>query len=248
VRSAIALALIAALAAAALQWVVSLGVQAAKLAPLRELTRTQNEDSIAIVYERSLFRSRQEFTAFGDPLRPAMRPLLADVLATDFQVDTTFEPPQTEAELKREVLNESMLALTTQLQRAREHVANTDYLTVSNFGFPFHSLQLSRQVLTRSQTPRPLAPTPPSTQQEWTSRLIVPLKVLWLPMAGNMASFALAALAARALFLATRRTLRRRRGLCPTCAYQTSLPTCPECGHREAKPHSSPPTTATATT
>src|SRR5262245_58228324 len=62
-----------------------------------------------------------------------------------------------------------------------------------------------------------------------------PSEILWRGMLLNTAVFAAIFLTPPLLFSAARRSIRRRRGLCPHCAYdRRGLPTptapCPECG------------------
>jgi hypothetical protein len=61
----------------------------------------------------------------------------------------------------------------------------------------------------------------------------LPVKPVWHGLILNLAFYVALLLVAHAAALRFRGAVRRRRGLCPHCAYErAALPICPECGHR----------------
>lgn len=115
-------------------------------------------------------------------------------------------------------------------------------------GWPFHALECRPDRIVPPGLIRlPAIARTPATTNVWQEGLALPfrtvplkadiprrlpIKPVWHGLILNLAFYAALLLAAHMAARRFRGVLRRRRGLCPRCAYERAdLPICPECGH-----------------
>lgn len=105
--------------------------------------------------------------------------------------------------------------------------ANFESIQKARFGFPWRVLEYERRETRIILTNALITSTSPSVQ---AGGVILPFRIRWLPMLGNVAAFVLFVLALRWTVIAVRHVSRRLGLRCPNCGYEGGVNECPECG------------------
>jgi len=114
-------------------------------------------------------------------------------------------------------------------------------VAVGEYGFPLRALRASSEQRTKPFTATSLHDRPwgqlarglpvPKSIHAFGA---LPVDPLWAGLLVNSLIYAIVTWIVARLFVAWRRARRRRRGLCPRCAYDLAgLDTCPECGAKK---------------